>query len=254
MSTYNDLGVVPCELDGGIASRAAIGLVTLATDQTMEYEFRKLITMPGVGVFVSRVWNDADITPEALRAIRNHIAPGTRLILPGLPLDVVAFGCTSATMALGEDAIFEEIRKERPEAKCTTPITAAFAAFRAVGAKRIGILTPYADAVNRIVRAYFEDHGVEVGAFTTFNKLDDREAARISLASIEEAAAALSAATDLDALFISCTSLRLSDKISQIEARCGLPVTSSDHALAWHCLRLGGVDDQLPAAGRLFEV
>jgi maleate isomerase len=31
-------------------------------------------------------------------------------------------------------------------------------------------------------------------------------------------------------------------------------VTSSNHAMAWHCLRLAGVRDPLPAAGKLFEL
>ena len=35
--------------------------------------------------------------------------------------------------------------------------------------------------------------------------------------------------------------------------RAGLPVTSSDHAMAWHCLRLAGVQDTVPDMGRLFE-
>jgi maleate isomerase len=30
-------------------------------------------------------------------------------------------------------------------------------------------------------------------------------------------------------------------------------VTSSNHALAWHCLRLAGIDDRRPGRGRLFE-
>jgi maleate isomerase len=29
-------------------------------------------------------------------------------------------------------------------------------------------------------------------------------------------------------------------------------VTSSNHALAWHCLRLAGYDDLVPGFGRLF--
>ena len=103
-----DLGVVPSELDGGVAARAAIGLVVLATDQTMEHEFRILVRQPGVAFYESRVFNDHDITPETLRAIGARIAPSVDLILPSIELDVVAFGCTSATMTLGEDAVFAE--------------------------------------------------------------------------------------------------------------------------------------------------
>ena len=250
---FIDLGVLPCMLDAGIAARAAIGLLVLATDQTMEHEFRHLIRLPGVAVYGARLFNDADITPETLRAIGDLIAPATELILPSLDLDVVAFGCTSASMALGEEEVFRQIRRARPDVACTTPVTAAFAAFKALGARRIGVLTPYAPEVNAVVRAYLDAHGAQVAAFATFDKRDDREAARISVDSIAAGIATLARGAQLDAVFVSCTSLRLAGTVAAIEAEVGIPVTSSDHALAWHCLRLAGVTDAVPGAGRLFE-
>src|SRR5260370_2672835 len=142
-----DLGVLPSELDGGLASRAAIGLVVLATDQTMEHEFRALVRLPGVAFYESRVFSDNDITPETLRAIGARIAPSLDLILPSIELDVVAFGCTSATMTLGEDAVFAEIHKARPHVACTTPVTAALPAFRALDSSTIPLLTPYSPSL-----------------------------------------------------------------------------------------------------------
>jgi maleate isomerase len=250
---FTDLGTLQCTLDAGIASRAAIGLLVLATDQTMEHEFRQLIRLPGVAIYAARLFNNNEITPDTLRAMRDRIAPATELILPSMHLDVMAFGCTSASMALGEEEIFRQIHRARPDVACTTPVTAAFAAFKALGAKRIGVLTPYAPEVNAVVRAYLEAHGVEVAAFATFDKRDDREAARISVDSIATGIAALARSTTLDAVFVSCTSLRLAEHVAVIETGAGIPVTSSDHALAWHCLRLAGVHDVLPSAGRLFS-
>lgn len=115
------------------------------------------------------------------------------------------------------------------------------------------MLTPYAPEVNAVVRAYLDEHGAEVAAFATFDKRDDREAARISAESIAAGVAALARSTRLDAVFVSCTSLRLAERVAAIEAEIGIPVTSSDHALAWHCLRLAGVTDVVPGAGRLFR-
>ena len=249
-----DLGVLPSELDGGLASRAAIGLLVLATDQTMEHEFRQLVDQPGVAFYESRLFNDNDITPDTLRAIGPRIAPCAELILPSIPLDVVAFGCTSATMTLGEDAVFAEIHKVRPGVACTTPVTAALAAFRALGAKGIGVLTPYAPEINAKLVAYFSGRGMNIAAVATFDRRDDREAARISLASIEAAAAQMAAAPGVDAIFISCTSLRVAEAVASLERRIGMPVTSSNHAMAWHCLRLAGIDDVVPMGGRLFAL
>jgi len=249
-----DLGVLPCHLDEGIGRRAAIGLLVLATDQTMEHEFRQLIRQPGVALYESRLWNDADITRATLRAIRERIAPAAKLILPGSKLDVVAFGCTSASMELGEDEVFRQIRSVRPEVACTTPVTAAFAAFKALSARRIGVLTPYSAEVNAGVRAYLTSHGVDVAAFATFDERDDRRAARIAPESVVEGVKALARSTSLDCVFVSCTSLRLTEVVAEAEAATGLTVTSSDHAMAWHCLRLAGVRDTVPGAGRLFEL
>ena len=247
-----DLGVLPSDLDGGLASRAAIGLAVLATDQTLEHEFRALIRIPGVAFYEARVFNDHDITPDTLRAIGPRIAPCVDLILPNIPLDVVGFGCTSATMTLGEEAVFAEIRKARPGIACTTPVTAALAAFKALGVKGIGLLTPYSPRINEGLVAYFTGRGLDIAAVATFDRQDDREAARISVASIEVAAERMAAAPGVEAIFISCTSLRVAEAVAGLERRIGIPVTSSNHAMAWHCLRLAGVNDVVPAGGRLF--
>jgi maleate isomerase len=250
---YRDLGVLPSRLDGGIAERAAIGLIVLATDQTMEHEFRRIVRQDGVALYESRIFNDKIIAPETLRAMGARIAPAAELILPGLPLDVVAFGCTSAAMELGEEMVFEEIHKVRPEVQCTTPITAAFAAFETLEVGRIAVLTPYSPDINRNMRRYICARGYEVPVMATFNRPNDHEAARISVDSIRHAAETLAADDEVDAVFVSCTSLRLADVAREIEAEVGKPVTSSDHALAWHCLRLAGVDDAMPEFGRLYE-
>jgi len=93
-----------------------------------------------------------------------------------------------------------------------------------------------------------------VPAMATFDRQDDREAARISVESIQEAVKTLAAEDSVDGVFVSCTSLRLTDVAREIEAEVGKPVTSSDHALAWHCLRLAGVDEAMPQFGRLYEL
>lgn len=248
-----DLGVLPSALSPGIHSRAAIGVVVLASDQTLEHEFRTIIRQPGVAFYEARILNDNEITPETLMAMKDRLAPTADLILPGVPLDVVAFGCTSASMVIGEDGVAAELRKARPEAKFTNPVTGAFAAFRTLGLKRIALLTPYSQAINANLRAYFEGRGVGVAAIGTFLRTDDREAARISRDSIRDAAIAAARAPGVDGVFVSCTSLEVAPVVQEVEAACGKPLLSSNLAMAWHCLRLAGVDDPQPEFGMLYE-
>ena len=253
----NDMVLIehlPFDTDGGIASRARLGLLVLATDFTIEHEWRAIMAgLPGVALYESRILNDAQITPETLRAMEPRIAAATDVILPGSPLDVVAYGCTSASMAIGEEKVFARIRSVRPEAKCTTPITGAFAAFRALKARRIGVLTPYRADVNRIVADYIRARGFEVPVFGSFNEQDDGTVSRITPASVKRGVETILAHAAVDAVFVSCTSVRLAEAARDIEAETGVPITSSNHAMAWHALRLSGVDDVMPQWGRLFE-
>ena len=141
-----------------------------------------------------------------------------------------------------------------PSVACTTPDTAALAAFRALGARSIGLLTPYAPEINASLVAYLRSRGIDVAAVATFDRRDDREAARISVASIEAAVRRLAAAPQVETIFVSCTSLRVAESVAKLERLAGVSVTSSNHGMAWHCLRLAGVRDPLPAAGTLFEL
>jgi maleate isomerase len=253
MDQPHDRSHLPHELDGGLAARARIGLIVLATDQTIEHEWRLIFDpIEGVALHHSRIWNDPQITPETLRRMEGRLADCAAVIMPGLPLSSLAFGCTSATMVIGEEGVFARLREARPEAGPTTPITAAFAAFRAFGARRLAVLTPYRADVNATVRRYIAASGLEVPVFGSFDEEDDYRAARIAPASIRDAAIDLGRDPRVDAVFVACTSLRVVELAAEIEVTLGKPVTSSNHAMAWHALRLAGIDDRLPRWGGLY--
>ena len=244
---------LPFETDRGVASRAALGLIVLASDQTLEYEFRRIAGLPGVGIYESRIYNAPQTTPETMRAMGEDIAGSAGLILPGLPLSVLAFGCTSATMLLGEDIVFGQIRSARPGVACTTPITGALAALDCLRAGRIAVLTPYRDDINVAVARYIEDRGLKVVCFGSFNEDNDHKVARTSPQSIRQAVLSLGSDPAVDAVLVCCTSLRLVDQVHALEMELKKPVTSSNHAMPWHALRLAGVNDPMPQFGRLFE-
>ena len=156
-------------------------------------------------------------------------------------------------MVIGEPAVHAHIREVRPDVACTTPMEAAFAAFAALGARRIALITPYVDAINRGMRAHVIAHGVSVPVMGSWNVDDDNAVARIAPESVRDAVLSLGAERDVDAVFVSCTNVRLAAQVEALEAELGKPVTSSNHATAWHALRLAGVHDALPGRGRLFR-
>lgn len=249
-----DLRHMPFELDGGLGARAAIGLIVLASDQTVEYEFRRIFDLPGVALYESRIHNANEITPETLQAMEAGLTGAAEVILPGVALDVMAYGCTSGAMTIGDETVAERIHAARPGIATTSPMAAAFAAFKALGCRRIALLTPYIDEINRAMRAHLRAGGLGVPVMGSFNEGDDRKVARISPASLRKAVLELARSDAVEGVFVSCTGLRLVDHVAALEAELGKPVTSSNHAMAWHCLRLAGVDDPLPQFGRLFTL
>jgi maleate isomerase len=243
----------PSLSDGGPTRHGAIGLVALATDHVCELDLRQIIPQDRLPLYVGRIGFAPEITVATLGAMRDGITAAASLILAGGRLDVLAYGCTSGTMVIGEDEVFARLRAARPGIACTTPPTAALAALKALGARRIAVLTPYTEGVNRRVRDYFTGRGLAIAAFGAFDKESDVEIAAIAPASIVAAARALDA-PDVEAIFLSCTGMRGLAVIEELEAMLGKPVIASNQAMAWHALRLAGYDAPLAGFGRLLQV
>ena len=91
---------VEYELDD-IAPAGRIGQVLLATDYNSETDLRRMMPQ-GVDLFTNRVMNANPLTIENLRAMSGDITRAARGLLPGLGVDVIIYGCTSGTVAIGE--------------------------------------------------------------------------------------------------------------------------------------------------------
>jgi maleate isomerase len=248
-----DLEKLPFETDRGIGSRAALGLLVLETDQTIEDEFRAVWPDPGVALYAARLHNDVQITPETLLEMRGLIAPTTKLLPFMVDLSVVAFACTSGALVIGESRVAELIQRVRPNAKVTDPVTAAIAALKATSVKRVALLTPYLRPINLRLRSALIERGLRIPVMGSFNESDDDIVARITPNSLLEAIVKIGSSPACDGVFVSCTSLRVMRIAEQAEALIGKPVTSSNHALAWHMLRLAGIDEAIEGFGRLYR-
>ncbi|MFM0205092.1 ectoine utilization protein EutA [Paraburkholderia fungorum] len=230
-----------------------IGLVILATDHTTEPDFARLVANERIGVYVNRVPYANPVTAENLLAMRPSLTAGAALILPDETLDVVMYSCTSASVMIGEVEIERAIHAAKSEAEVVTPTAAAVAALKALGARRISVLTPYTVETSRPMAEYFTARGFIIDRFTCIGLSDDREMARISHDDIV-AFARDATAEESDALFISCTAVRAAAVIARIEAALGKAVVSSNLATAWMCLRLCGDNAVKPERGRLMTL
>lgn len=244
---------LPFDTDAGFGARARIGLIVLETDQTIEAEVRRL-QLEGVDWYHARIANDAEVTADSLTSM-GRLLPQTAALLPNeFDFDAIGYACTSAAVLLGEDGVTNAIQNAHAGVPCATPISAAIDAFRALGAARLAIVTPYSAPVTAPIVEYFESARFSVASVGSFLESNDLVVARITEESIAAAVRQVVGRGACDAVFISCTSLRSFGIIESLEVELGLPVVSSNLALLWRLLRLSGVDDDPGGLGMLFRL
>ena len=239
--------------DAGAGARARIGLLVLESDQTMEWEMRLMTHLAGVSVYHARLANDVVVTPETLAKMEAELPAAAGLLPQYLALSALGYGCTSGSTIIGEDRVAAILDTAHPGVPSSNPLTAAKAAFKAMRVGRLGLVTPYTPDVTQAMQDRFEEAGVQITTVGSFFEHSDEVVGRIDPTSILEAAISVGRSDAVDGVFISCTSLRAAGIIEQAEAALGKPVTASNHALAWHLLRLAGIKDEIEGFGRLFE-
>ena len=240
--------------DPDASVRARLGLLVLVSDQTMEREIREITDALGVSVYHARLANETVVTSDSLAKMEAELPVAASLLPEYLGLRAIGYGCTSGATVIGEDRIEAILRGTHPDIPSTNPLTAAKAALKALGVERLGLLTPYTPEVTEAMQQRFGEAGIAITVVGSFYEENDIVVGQIDPKSILKAAIALGKSDLCDGIFISCTSLRAAGIIKEAEVELGKPVTASNHALAWHLLRLAGIDDKLADFGRLFSV
>jgi maleate isomerase len=244
----------PFSMDKGAGWRARIGLLVLESDQTMEDEFKHLVSLPSIAVYHARLANSAVVTPETLQNMEAEIPVAAKLLPEYLALDAIGYGCTSGATVIGEARVAEIIDDVHPNIPSSNPLSAAKAALKALGIKRLGLVTPYSPDVTVAMQSKFNAAGIAVVFVGSFFEESDEFVGRISETSILDAVLSVGTRDEVDGVFVSCTSLRAAGIIPKAEQILNKPVTASNHALAWHLLRLAGIDDASTDKGRLFSL
>lgn len=220
-----------------------LGLIALQVDQTIEADLRRILPETSE-LYVSRVPSGAEVTPDSLSRMAAHLTGAAALLPPQVRYAVVGYGCTSGTAQIGARHVAAQVREGVSADRVTEPVSALVAACRALGVRRLAMLSPYVAAVSQRLRATLAGEGVETPVFGSFDEAEEARVARIDTASVMSAARDLAAGADVDALFISCTNLRTLDVIAPLEAELDLPVLSSNLVLGWQMRHLAGLRDQ----------
>ena len=229
-----------------------VGLLALSTDLTIENDFQSICQKLPFDLFVNRIHNENPLTKENLKKMYDQIESVTEKILPGQKINTIAYGCTSGTIAIGEEKVKEKVQLAKADCYVTTPVTSAIKAFEEMNLKNIALFTPYPESVNKTILEYFRKKNINIVSFSTFNIDLDEDIASVDPKYLLETLVKLDI-KDADALFVSCTALPALQILDQVEKKINKIVLSSNQTLIWDTLRSIGYKSPVEGYGKLLR-
>ena len=234
-------------------SNPRVGLIALATDFRIEKDFISVIKDQNIDFFVNRIHCYFPLTSENLIKMSEKVTDVTKNILPDENIDCVVYGCTSGTIAVGHDTIERKVKEAKPEAKITTPSTAAIKALKKLNIKKLTIFTPYSKKLNDEIIDYFSSQGFDIVANTYLDIAADYDIGKVDQNFLLETLSQIEI-ENADALFISCTALPVLNLIERLEKELGKPVITSNQSLIWDTLESIGMNKDILGFGKLFNL
>ncbi len=219
------------------APKGLIGLFTPQANTTVEPEMA-ILTPPGYAWLNARMTSSRGTIAERLVDYMDQF-PGLLGQFANAPVDVFAIACTGASYLIGmerEDALLADIAA-RTGAPALTGASASVDALRLLGARRIGLVSPYDSVLDAESAGYWTARGFEVVAEASAY----RESAAfhpIYSLSADAALKALSAfeTLDVDAVLMLGTGMPTLRALS-LRPRIGkAPVLSCMLCLAWRAV------------------
>jgi maleate isomerase len=199
------------------------------------------------------------VTPDELRSM-NDQTPRAAAELADARCDVVATACLVALMAQGpgfhctaEDQIRAALDAEGSSAPVVSSAGALLDGLRALGARRIAMVTPYERPLTKLVADYIEAGGIAVHDAVSLEVADNQAVAALDPAELQEHWRRLDL-SGCDALVLSaCVQMPSLPAVDPVERACGLPVVTAATATTFAMLDALGLATRIPRAGHLLS-
>jgi maleate isomerase len=241
-----------------------IGQIVPSSNTTMETEIPALLRVretvrPQRFTFHSSRMRMQKVTPEELAAM-DRDSDRCALELADARVDVLGYACLVAIMSMGKGyhRVSEaRLHQRTVEAGGPAPVVTSAGALvdglKALGARRVAILTPYMKPLTQLVIDYIENEGIEVADSISLEIPDNLEVGRLDPLAPAEISKRLDT-RGVDALVASaCVQMPSLGSVQLMEDRTGLPVVSSSVATTYQMLKRLGLEPHVPGFGSLLS-
>ena len=136
----------------------------------------------------------------------------------------------------------------------TTEFLSAVDACHTLGIKRLGIISPFKEELNSLVKSYFEEKGFQVPLIRGLGI--ERN---IDIANLPEDAAfnltseAFREGPAVDGYYITCPRWRTAASIATLEKETGRPVVTTVQSTIWSAFKALGIKDKIAGFGSLLS-
>ena len=241
-----------------------IGQIVPSSNTTMETEIPAVLrarelALPERFTFHSSRMRMQKVTKEELAAM-DADSDRCALELADARVDVLGYACLVAIMSMGKG--YHRVSEQRlhgrtVEAGGPAPVVTSAGALvdglKAIGAKRVSILTPYMKPLTQLVVEYIENEGIEVIDSISLEIPDNLEVGRLDPLAPAEIVKRLNI-KGVDAVVASaCVQMPSLASVQIIEDRIGLPVVSSSVSTTFMMLKKLGLQTYAPGFGSLLS-
>lgn len=238
-----------------MARRTRLGMLTPSSNTVVEPMTSAMLAgVPEVSAHFSRFRvTEIAISDASDRQFDQEEIVRAAELLADAEADVIAWNGTSASwLGFEQD---EELCARITAATgiaSSTSVLAFREIFERTNASRVGLVTPYVEAVQARIIANLRNGGIACPAERHSGLQDNFSFAEVPERDIAEMARAVASA-GVDAVAIVCTNMRGARLVEGLEAELGVPVYDSVATTLWKTLILAGVaPDRIRGWGGLF--
>ncbi|MGY4625518.1 maleate cis-trans isomerase family protein [Bradyrhizobium sp. USDA 4486] len=236
--------------------RKRLGMITPSSNSVLEPVTSAMLAgVPGVTAHFSRFRvTEIALDAEALSQFDASVMLPAADLLADARVHAIAWNGTAASwLGIGRDRSLCEAITGRTGKPATTSTLACIDAARALGAERVGLVTPYTDDVQRRIGDVWSEDGVVPFAERHLGLRDNFSFGEVAEATIADMIRAV-ASEGADAVVILCTNLDGAALAASLERELNIAVLDSVAVTLWRTLGLAGGDNTvLEQWGRIFQ-
>ena len=237
--------------------RIRLGMITPSSNTVLEPATASILhALPDITAHFARLpVTQIALSPGALAQFDPAPMLAAARLLADAHVDAIAWNGTSGSwLGVQADERLCAAITAATGIPATTSVLALNAALRALGARTLGLVTPYTGDVQARIADTYAGIGIPVIAERHFEDPGNYSFARFEPPEIADAIRAVATAGP-DAITALCTNLRGTALAAPLEQELGIPILDSIAVTVWHTMLLAGADPaRVQGWGRLFAL